>query len=61
MTSIIIGLIVVCISVYGLISWWSEFFIFCKGLLLISFFSAGIIAVIAGINGLIAKSKGKPK
>ena len=56
MTSVVIGVIVVLLSFIGLAKWWSEFVLFLKGFMPISFLLCGLVAVIAGISGLIPRS-----
>ena len=57
MLSVIIGVIVVVISFFGLISWWQEFLFLCRGLMPISFLFGGIVAIIAGFTGWSQRKK----
>lgn len=55
MTSVILGVLVLAASVFGLYTWWGEFILFLKGVMPASFLFASVIAIVAGISGLFSK------
>jgi len=59
MASIIAGLLTAVVSGYFLVIWKTELAVFLKGILPVSFFLAGLIAIVAGISSLVSKTGGK--
>lgn len=56
MISFLFGMVSIALGVWGVLVWHGEFITVLKGLLPVSLFFAGIVAVISGLAG----SSGKP-
>ncbi len=50
MLSVIVGIIVSALSVWGMICWYQDLFVFLKGMLPLGFFLGGLVAIIAGVS-----------
>lgn len=60
MMSLIIGVVTVGLSVWGLVAWRAEFFFLLKGLLPVCFLMGGLMAVVAGIASFGGKRAAAP-
>jgi hypothetical protein len=61
MLSILFGLIAVLAGLYGMRIWFPDLIHFFKGLLPVSLFFAGIVAIIAGMSGSAKPPTGSKK
>ena len=52
MTAVLVGLVFFVFGLWGMIHWFSEFMLFMKGMIPISLFVGGVVAIIAGFSGL---------
>ena len=52
MLSVVMGLLVAGISLAAMFRWWTDLWVVLRGLLPLSFFLGGLIAVVAGISSL---------
>lgn len=59
MLTVLMGSIAALIGVIGVVACWSDFLSFLRGILPVSLFFSGLIAIIAGISRLASKEDGK--
>ena len=61
MLSLLVGLITVGLSLWGIALWREEFLLVMKGFLPLCFLMGGVVAVIAGISSLVGKPPEDPE
>jgi len=59
--SALFGIIAMALGLWGTVVWRHEFLTMVRGLLPVSLFFAGLVAVITGLSGALAKPSSKPK
>ncbi len=59
MLSIIFGLAFAILGLWGVIGWWADFTTVVRGALPFMFVIGGMIAIVAGISGIIDSMGGK--
>ena len=55
MLSLLVGLVSIGLSLWGVVLWREEFLLVMKGFLPLCFLMGGIVAVIAGISSFVGK------